>query len=211
MLLHKIRDLLQIENDNGFSKKEMEEAEKRIGIHIPKILNEFYLQIGKHKNISIQNYIQKPENLKFDENGYLVFYIENQGVFLWAIKKNEIEKNNCKVYRTEGQNIWEEEDNSIEDFLFKAAVLHSIIIKPHRSWKRMITKDEELNARKMFQSPNVIFEHSQFKSEFFLEDSLILMIGSSSGNNRQITITSDDEKKLNYFLNKIGGKEWRKF
>lgn len=57
-----------------------------------------------------------------------------------------------------------------------------------------------------FNSPKVIFEHSQFRNEFFLEDELILMIGTNPSGNKQISISATEKTKIENILDKISGK-----
>ena len=85
MRLNKLIELFELNDENGFSEKEVLEAENRIGKKLPPILREIYLRFGRDDVLNSLNYFVRPNRLKINKNGFLTFYIENQGVLCWLI------------------------------------------------------------------------------------------------------------------------------
>ncbi|MDR1199535.1 MAG: hypothetical protein LBK94_11105, partial [Prevotellaceae bacterium] len=86
--------------NHGISENEIVLMENNLKIKLPKILREYYLELGNNENINNSfNRLFEPKEISFTEDKkYLVFYEENQGVVYWAINKNDMESDNPKVY-----------------------------------------------------------------------------------------------------------------
>lgn len=116
-------------NIEGFSKKEISKAEKRLNIKLPKLLREYYLSYGK---LSINNSLHKifsPNELDFSYNylmeeveyddmettmedlkqtkNYLLFWVENQGCWFQGIDIEDIKEDTPKVYITTNDDLFE--------------------------------------------------------------------------------------------------------
>ncbi len=120
-----IKSLFHVKRDSGFDDEEIEIAVKKWG-SLPKVLKEYYKQLGKHERINkAQNYLREPKSL-YDSGNYVIFYIENQCAAEWGIKKEDLCKDDPPVYcRTSGDK-YALETNSMIDFfnamtLFQAA------------------------------------------------------------------------------------------
>lgn len=93
---------------DGFSKKEIAKAEKRLGFKLPKAFKEWYGLAGAREDIwSRQDEMISPEDL-FQFNEYkclfsehfddvLVFYAENQGCYYWGIPRDRMSEDDPPV------------------------------------------------------------------------------------------------------------------
>ena len=79
---------INVNKDNGFDEKDLEETEKRIG-RIPEVLREYYIKLGKIQNLNnSQDRLLNPDEIK-DLGEYIEFYMEKQYVCRWCIAKME--------------------------------------------------------------------------------------------------------------------------
>lgn len=98
--LEKIKTLYQLEEFDfqGFSAEEIIQAEQRLNISFPETLKEYYLLLGKNKSLNqVYNRLFSPSEMDFADD-FLVFYEEYQQVCYWAIKKEDLQKENPPVY-----------------------------------------------------------------------------------------------------------------
>jgi hypothetical protein len=89
------------EDENyGYDENIIIEAENRLEISFPQILREYYLKLGKDEKINKEfNRLLNPDGeMSFSEDGYLIFYEENQSVVYWGIKKGNLKENNPQIY-----------------------------------------------------------------------------------------------------------------
>lgn len=117
--LEKIKTLYNLEDFDfqGFSVEEIAQAEQRLNIHFPEKLKEYYLLLGKNKTLNeTYNWLLLPSEINFTDD-FLVFYEENQAVCCWAIKKEDLQKENPPVY--EG---YQNEDGAFQWYLSHASI-----------------------------------------------------------------------------------------
>ena len=101
-----IKEMIGIEDEDkeGFSEIEISNVEKRIG-KLPKLLEDYYLELGKHEINYVFHQMVLSEDLEFfknsdmslekyddDENKdkYLLFWEESAGVCSWGIKQSDM-------------------------------------------------------------------------------------------------------------------------
>ena len=115
-----IKQLFGITEKNGFSEEEILEF-KNICDNIPKILSDYYSQLGKIKELNnTQDQLIEPQKLKLSKNkDFLIFYVENQWACVWGIDKNDLNIDNPPVYMSYEEQEWSKEANFLTDF-FKA-------------------------------------------------------------------------------------------
>ena len=134
-IFEKINLLYNLTGNYGYSENEIIKAENKLEIKIPQILREYYLKLGKNKNLnksfnrllSINN-----EEIGFtDDKNYFVFYEENQCAAYWAINTKDMEKNNPKVFRNYDPNNcvdeWLLDSETIEGFLLSMAYWNGVM------------------------------------------------------------------------------------
>ena len=132
MSLDKIKRLYNLHEDNGYLKNELTELETRLKINLPLILKDYYLSLGKNKTINYShNRLLNPnKEVRISDDGYLIFYEENQAVVSWGIKNVDLKKKNPPVwgnYGTEESPDWHMETKTTEDFLLLMAVYNGTL------------------------------------------------------------------------------------
>lgn len=125
-----IRKLFSIHETEhaGFDEAEITALESQLAIQFPGKLREYYLSLGKHENLNyVHNRLLKPgREINFSDDGYLVFYEENQVVVYWGIKREDLHLENPPVYGNSSPGgeapDWYLEAQTVEDFLLLMAV-----------------------------------------------------------------------------------------
>lgn len=131
----KIRKLYKLDElkKYGFSEKEIVELEKREGLILPKILREYYLLLGKNKEINFSfNRLLKPTNQAgFSNDKHFVFYEENQSAVFWGIKEQDLKLDNPCVYGNFDAvgltQEWFIDSPTTEDFLLSMALWNGVL------------------------------------------------------------------------------------
>ena len=131
----KIRQLYGLDETKnyGFSETEILELEKKEGLTLPKILREYYLTLGKNKEINFSfNRLLKPKNQAgFSNDKHFVFYEENQSVVFWGIKEQDLQLENPCVYGNyDAVNLtqeWFVDSLSTENFLLSMAFWNGVL------------------------------------------------------------------------------------
>ena len=104
---------------DGLPEAEIAAAEARLGLRLPTILREFYALVGRRKDINtVHNRLVSLEELEVDQDR-LVFYEENQAVFLWGVSIRDPEDANPAVFMAENQQelAWEFDHDHLSEFL----------------------------------------------------------------------------------------------
>lgn len=131
--LQKIKQLYHLPNTEffGFSENEMVALEARLSIVLPQNLRTYYRTLGIHENINYShNRLLKPNEIKFSDDRYLIFYEENQGVVSWGIKEDDLGFDNPPVYGnyfSDEVTDWHLETTSIDDFFLLMAVYNGTL------------------------------------------------------------------------------------
>lgn len=119
-MFEEIRELFAIHAENGFSQEEVEDACKKYG-GLPETLKQYYLQLGKYIPLNQQqNRLLEPGKL-IDAGAYLIFYVENQYVAQWALKKSDIASTNPPVYCAADEKTFKLECENLDGFLLAMA------------------------------------------------------------------------------------------
>ncbi len=123
----KLYNLPEKGNDFGYQADKINEAETRLKISIPLALKSYYLALGKNENINTShNRLLKPcKEIIFSDDGYLIFYEENQASVYWGIKQEDLKTNNPPVWGNYGTNTspdWHLETKTTENFLLLMAI-----------------------------------------------------------------------------------------
>ena len=121
-----IRNLYQIEEDIGFPKEEVQSLIDKFDT-LPRVLVEYYLQLGKHELLNqIQDFLLSPNQIR-DTGEYIIFYTENQGNNDWAISKKDLTLDNPPVYNSFDykNRIFFHENDKLSNFLHYKAYLNA--------------------------------------------------------------------------------------
>ena len=99
----------------GFSEAQLLKAEKRLNITLPQMFRAYYLELGATKSVNQSfNSLATPQQLYF-AGDYLCFCEENQGVVMWAIRKEDLNNPNPPVWGNYGSETdlnWIQETNA---------------------------------------------------------------------------------------------------
>jgi hypothetical protein len=140
-----------IDNDYGIKEAEIVACEIRLGIKLPYVLRQYYLELGHHEELNqSQNNLILPNKLNFNTEHYLIVYVENQGCVLWGIKRSDFKFHDPSVYALH-EETWELESRSLTDFLLAMAYLQAIFVFPYNANKVETTTIEVENVRKYWQ------------------------------------------------------------
>jgi len=114
----------------GFSEAQLLKAEKRLCITLPEEFRAYYLQLGATKSVNQSyNSLATPQQLYF-AGDYLCFCEENQGVVIWAIRKEDLNNPNPPVwgnYGSETDPNWIQETQSLSDFWLYIAIYNGVM------------------------------------------------------------------------------------
>ena len=114
----------------GFSEEQLLEAEKRLAVKFPQVFREYYLQLGATKSVNQSyNSLATPQQLYF-AGDYLCFCEENQGVAVWAIRKEDLNNPNPPIwgnYGTETNPDWIQETDTLSDFWLYIAIYNGTL------------------------------------------------------------------------------------
>ncbi len=114
----------------GFSEEQLLEAEKRLAVKFPLVFREYYLQLGATKSVNQSyNSLATPQQLYF-AGDYLCFCEENQGVVMWAIRKEDLNNPNPPVwgnYGSETDPDWVLETQTLSDFWLYIAIYNGVM------------------------------------------------------------------------------------
>ena len=117
-------------NCKGFSEAQLLKAEKRLNITLPQMFRAYYLQLGATKSVNQSfNSLATPQQLYFAED-YLCFCEENQGVVMWAIRKEDLTISNPPVwgnYGSETDPDWVLETQTLSDFWLYIAIYNGVM------------------------------------------------------------------------------------
>lgn len=132
--IQKIKRLYNLsESENfGFSEVEIQEIQEKLETQFPLKIKEYYLELGKQKSLNYSyNRLLKPDTeIGFSDNGYLVFYEENQVVAFWGIKTEDLKLDNPPVwvnYDTIEKSGWILETKTTENFFLLMAVCNGTL------------------------------------------------------------------------------------
>jgi len=108
----------------GFTEEELRERS------IPFPLRWWYRQAGHNEGIMCgQNKLFGPDELELDQEGRLLFYVENQGVYLWS---TTMDGDDPPVWGkfNEARIPWTEEGMTLSEFLIGACIFQAVMQAP---------------------------------------------------------------------------------
>ena len=142
-----IRKLFDVwDNSFGVSEAEILEYEQRLGKRLPETLRQYYLQLGRNEQINqSQDHLVLPQELEIWEEGFLVFYYENQAIWKVGIKVSDFGFENPPVYLSPDINAdWEFKGDKLSDFLVFMAYYQALCGFPFNAIGTF-KKDEKVN------------------------------------------------------------------
>ncbi len=108
------------EEGDGYSSDGLASAEDRLNLRFPTVLRRFYQAWGNRSDLTCQvQSLLLPHEAFFQSNS-LVFCVENQGVWFWAIPGARLDEENPPVvtaWNEEGDVLWQPSHDRLSDFL----------------------------------------------------------------------------------------------
>ncbi|WP_231426241.1 hypothetical protein [Pedobacter sp. Leaf250] len=192
---NKIKTLYDIE-DNSFGLEEFEilDCENRLDIKLPKVLRKYYVQLGNHNGLNqTQDRLLLPNQLYLHDNGYLVFYEENQAVSIWGIRQQDLTLENPLVYIAFDKDEWILE-NTLSDFLTPAGYLQSLFAFPFGANAVAINNQEETFVRTNWTNTGIGLKI--WDAEFFQNDLNEVLGLIKSDNQVDLFVATETENRL---------------
>lgn len=120
------------ENALGYPLDEINALETRLKINLPQVLRSYYITLGKNEALNnSHNRLLKPnKEIGFSNDGFLVFYEENQASVYWGIKQENFDLDNPPVwgnYGTIESPDWHLETKTTNDFLLLMGVYNGTL------------------------------------------------------------------------------------
>src|SRR5262245_31941402 len=115
--------------------KALDQAEKRLGLSLPRVLRDFCLRSGwDGPPAEARETLLPPDRWRI-RGGTLVFCVENQGVVLWGIRRSDLVKKDPPVKAAENREPykWTRDHTRLSDFFLTLAYWQGIVgAKPLR-------------------------------------------------------------------------------
>jgi hypothetical protein len=193
--------------DESFTEEELR------GKPVPFPLRWWYQLAGRHESIiSGQNMLLEPAELKLDQEGRLLFYVECQGVYLWSAT---MDGDDPPVWGrfNEPHIPWTEEGMTLSEFLIGACLFQAIMQAPFgasAAWA------EESTLKKISVElaplPLIAWRWPSYPSRFFARNGA-LMFASPNDDNQgnkafSIWIGAKIEQPLAFLKPIVDKKTW---
>lgn len=142
-----IRQLYHLSGNHGFSDDEIL-AYKKVCENLPKVLLDYYQQLGKYEFNQCQDNLLAPDELRLSQNGeFLIFYQENQLVCVWAIAVSDLTKDNPPIYVSCDEKFttenWQIESDTLSKFLDTMAHLQAVFALPFNNQEILFISNDE--------------------------------------------------------------------
>jgi hypothetical protein len=207
--LEVIKTLYNISNNEsyGFNELEIEKAEKRLNIILPKSLRQYYLSLGKNKAINETfNHLLLPDQIDFTDDKYLIFYEENQAVVLWGIYEKDFSSNNPKIYGSydNERSEWFLDSENTEDFLLSMAYWNGVLGGLKYTANVSEDLDQEI-INKIEQNWKEQKNITQQMLRFFTNDNLEILVFTTDHDKsiNGLYIGSNDKEKYEDIIKKL--------
>lgn len=178
-----LKTLFDISEPCGIDTTELQPWKDKFGA-IPKVLTDYYAQLGAHEFNRSQDYLISPDEInEFEDNDYLIFYSENQSVSIWGIHKDDVSKDNPPVYENYGKEEWYQTTDTLTSFLNSMGFLQAVFsmeFSNEEYWNISQVQADEI--AKAFKSKNVdseLYTGVRFYGNY--DDSVIVIMNNNEG------------------------------
>ncbi len=152
------------------------------GKALPIPLRRWFRLAGRRQELmSGQNFLIEPDKLKIDQDGRLVFYVENQGVYLWSTTSQGDDP--LVEGRFNDTNTWEEEGMPLSEFLIGAFLFQAIMQAPFGAalgWAEPKTLDRL--AKTIPPLPLVPWRWPSYPSRFYARKGAFMFAAANNDN-----------------------------
>lgn len=199
---------LPVDKNKGFAQHDIAIAERRLKITLPKQLKHYYQNLGKHQAINeSHNRLLDLNKIRLTDDGYLVFYEENQQVVVWGIQLADLTLDNPKVYGDYGStehSDWHIESEALDEFLLLMAIYNGTMggLTYHgNTFESIDSKVVACIKNDWDKIDKISHERLVIYTDNF--DSIISLSYDTEGQVEGIFIGSNDQNKFDAILNKL--------
>ena len=214
--LQKIRLLYNLSDNKNFGIKNnvLVSVENNLGIKLPKILYDYYLQFGNNKKI---NKLLPPSEIKYSGDGeYLIFREWDDKFVVSAFHKNDLNKENPKVFsKFYPDNLtigWHMVSETMDSFLLSMAYEKGLTNGLEFSAGYYIYDGKieisiiETIKKNFIEIKGILYENTQYFTD---KDIGIIELTVDPNGYSSIIIGTNNEETFKNMLNKINVKwEW---
>lgn len=110
---------------------------------LPAVLRRFYEAFGTAPEAFLVNRLLVPADIA-DDDGFCVFYVEEQAVYLWAIATADLGADDPPVWCRENEpgKPWVQESPSVSVFLLQMVVMSAALNGPHGACAAWLAPDK---------------------------------------------------------------------
>lgn len=213
--LQKIKRLYNLPDheSDGFAETEIMALEKRLGIKLPAVLRNYYLELGQNEALNYShNRLLKPgKDIRFSKDRYLVFYEENQSVSCWGIKAADLHLDNPPVwgnYGTKRKPDWYLETKATDLFFLLMAVYNGTLggLRYHANYLKPLNQElYELIETNWTPVTEISWERQKIYTDHFNE---VISLSLDDRNNcSAIFIGTSSQQRFDKILDAID-VEW---
>lgn len=110
---------------------------------LPAALRRFYGSYGTASAAFLINDLLAPTQIE-DDNGFVVFYVEEQAVYLWAVAREDLDLDDPPVWGRENEpgKAWVQDAHSVSIFLVQMVVMSAALNAPHGAVAAWLAPEE---------------------------------------------------------------------
>jgi len=156
----------------------VEQAPARLRLPVPRLLLDFYRRFGWSGPLGqAQDRLVGPERWRV-QDGALVFCVENQGVFLWGIRKADLAQDDPPVQSAENKKplAWGWDHDRLSDFFISLA-FRQAVNGTRGGVARAFQVGDEVLSRLAGVWPEVRLGPNRWGDRYFEKDGRILYLG----------------------------------
>ncbi len=196
-----LRELFQLTEPAPLSEGEIDKICKHFGA-IPQALEDYYRTCGNCTEMnSSQDFLLTPDGKyhykleRWNYKRYSVFYVENQCVSVWGIKKSDLGLENPPVYETYNGRTWYKTCDTVSQFLISQAYLQAVF-----SFKHSIEEFYPINSEQLDQIaghfPHTNADSSLYTGVRFFQpySDTVIAVLSNGENNYELLYSSMNEE-----------------
>jgi hypothetical protein len=192
-----IRNLFDVHDKlSGIPDEELAESERQLGKRIPETLRQYYLRFGSNEDINqTQDSLILPSDLKVGDDGFVIFYRENQSVWRAGLKFSEFDNENPNVYLSYDRENRNFEVGHLYNFLIAEAFLQALFALPFAATRADVSQEKEKLVRDNWKRSEV--KSYLWGTEFFQNSEAEILAVMKSENQTDIFIAARSEEKFN--------------
>jgi hypothetical protein len=119
-------------------------------VALPTVLADFYRSYGPAVGVWLVNHLRAPHEVFADEEDetFIVFYVEEQSVYLWAVAKDDLDADDPPVWCRENEpgRPWVVDAPGVSVFLVQMLVMSAALSGPHIATASWLSQEATAQA-----------------------------------------------------------------